>query len=420
MNSSQTLESNLLYILVQNPHLVDIVEVEENDFHYSDSKEIFNSLKEMRRDGKEINLAMLDAEMSKKGVRTSFFIEELRSDCIGIAAFDDYCAELKEMAVSRALTTLMESDEAPATIIEKARKLGEKLQTKKPKTLSEAYKEYLVEYEERKAKKGATGITTGFNIIDTEAPLEPSTLTILAARSSIGKSAFALTLARNAAEYGHNVLFISAEMSIPRLLDRLFAIMSNVPAKRFRMGDADGSIMAIKPNVEKLSHNLRFIYLPYCSSQDVYRLAAKENAKRKVDLVIVDYLQYLRDPKGKNDGEAVRIGNMTRNLKGLAGSCNCAVLALSQVNRMAAMNEGGMPELHQLRDSGAIEQDADIVLILNREERTDTFGQLIIAKNRNGEPDIKIPVTYNMGTTEFTMHSTPKPVEVIDLPYKDM
>ncbi len=115
------------------------------------------------------------------------------------------------------------------------------------------------------------------------------------------------------------------------------------------------------------------------------------------NLIIVDYIQYLKDKPQKNATNNDRIGNITRNLHSLAQELKCSILALSQVNRAT----DGMPALHNLRDSGNIEQDSEIVLILHREDREDTVAQLVIAKNRNGQIRTDGKLNFNPEITKF-------------------
>jgi replicative DNA helicase len=394
------LEADYIFLLIDNPQLIDICDTEDSDFYQLYYQTLFKILRKMRRDSSEISLQSVNIEMDKKGDGVSKLISEV-SDSVLPSQFYVLSTRIKEMSVIREQAKIMEEYKDPAIVIEKMKELAPKLQTKKSTDLSEAFDEYMIQYEERKEGIGR-GLITGFDLLDRKAPIEPGTLNILAARSSIGKSAFALTMARNVAEYGKRVLFVSAEMSIPRLLDRLLAMLSNIAADRFRKCSADQTVKLLQPDIDRLKNKLSFVYMPYGTSGDIARLVAKENAKEKLDLVVVDYLQYLRDRKKGSDNESIRIGNMTRNLKGVAGTTDTAILALSQVNRQSMNNEEGMPQLHQLRDSGAIEQDADTVLILNREERSDTLGKLVVAKNRNGESDIEIKLRFNPETTEYS------------------
>lgn len=397
-----SLEATFIALLVDNPQFIDLCDVEADDFYHLNHQEAFKALQRLRRESKEISLPILGIELDKKGVDIHSILYEIQGDGILPSQLYPFQSRIKELSVIREQAKIMEEFKDPAEVIEKMKLLSVKLETKKPKTLSEAFEDYKKQYAERKAKDGQTGLYTGFEKLDKYAPMERGTLNILAARSSIGKSALALTIARNVAEYKQTVLFISAEMSIPRLMDRLLAMISGIPAGKFRQGVADIGMSTAQATIDRLKDYLQFIYLPYGTSEDVARITAKETARRHIDLVVVDYLQYLRDHKGRSETEATRIGNMTRNLKGLAASHDCAVLALSQVNRQSSQNTEGMPELHQLRDSGAIEQDADSVFILNRGERSDTLGKLVIAKNRNGEADITINLKFNAETTEYT------------------
>jgi len=385
-------------------HVLDLIN--EDDFFSNAHKEVYSTILDIFNEGVPIDMVLLVSRLEDKNKLTSIgganYISRLASETVTSSHIVEYAQIIKKHSVSRRIAYLADSDADPRLLFPKLKKLEEELDIKKPTTLWEAFNKYEDEYNERKEWKGRTGIPTGIDFIDENAPIEKDTLTVLAARSSVGKSALALSIAKKAASGQYNVMFISAEMAISRLLDRLLAMMTKIDASKFRKAQTDDGMEQAKIAIEKIRNHLTFFYLPYSSSGDICRLVRKEHAKKPIDLVVVDYLQYLRDSKGKSDNEATRVGRMTRNFKALSGQCNNSVLVLSQVNRQAAMEEGGRPKLHHLRDSGAIEQDADIVLILNRIERDSKIATLDIAKNRNGDADIDTNLYFSPKTTLFS------------------
>ena len=397
-------------ILMNENSMIEIADfLTAKDFYHDAHSDIYTILDDMFCEGEPIDLVTLMArleDVSKlKDIGGATYLAKLMNGEQTPLHILSYGNTVKRDSVSRRIQALARLDEDPVVLIKELRLLEEELEIKIPKDLDQVFQEYAVEYEERKGKDGQTGVNTGFSFVDNNAPLEKDTLTVLAARSSSGKSAWALTAAMNAAMDGNRVMFVSAEMSIYRLMDRLLAMLTGVAAEKFRKSQADESMKAVAKDVELLKDRLIFHYLPRSSSAEICKLVRKEHAKNNIDLVVVDYLQYLNDSKGKNDNEATRVGKMTRNFKALSGQCNNAVIALSQVNRAAAMENDGRPKIHQLRDSGAIEQDADTVLILNRINKDSTVATLDIAKNRNGDADMSTVLLFDHKTTFFSQQS---------------
>lgn len=404
MLKDNQLETSTLAMLVHNPELIKLAGLELEDFDNHYHREVYKTLTTMDIEGTKIAIPTLQIELEKNNVTGAKSLVKLMTsidpDAYNVELLPEYVKELKELRGKRELRISLNEGGSIDKVFNKVKQIELRLTETKVKDLEECFFDYMSEYKERKNHK--IGIDTGFKMIDELAPMEAGTLNILAARSSIGKSALALNMAYNAASAGHKVLFVSAEMSICRLLDRLFALMTGVEAWKFRKSNADNSMQNLSELVKEFKKHLQFIYVPYGTSLDICRIIKKETMKEKKDLVVVDYLQYLRDAKKGGENGAERIGNMTRNFKGIAGECNLALLVLSQVNRQSAMEEDGRPKLHQLRDSGSIEQDADSVMMLNRVDKESVSGTLDILKNRNGQADVCIKLSFNPRTTKFS------------------
>ncbi len=290
----------------------------------------------------------------------------------------------EELAKRKIWKKYGELKNAPLEFIAEMKKIEIDFIEKRFNTIVEDSEEYEKEYNERKkrVKKGkAISLITGFKFIDQNIGIEKKSLVILAAKTSVGKSALALNIALNASLYGQRVLFISAEMTISRLMDRVYAQLTGVSATKFKYANADHSLPLARNDIKEIKDKLKFIYLPQGTSEEVCRLVNREAQIKPIDLIVVDYIQLLKDTMGRGETNAQRVGNITSNLRGLATTLNCSVLALSQVNREAT----GRPKLHNLRDSGCIEQDSDIVLILHREGRGDVVASLEVAKARDGK-----------------------------------
>jgi replicative DNA helicase len=263
-------------------------------------------------------------------------------------------------------------------------------------------KPYLEEAFERierisKQKGALRGISTGFNGLDSLlSGLQNSDLIILAARPSMGKSSLALDIAKNVALKEKKAVGIfSLEMSKDQLIDRLISSESNIDSWKLRQGmlSSDGDqndFVCIQHALGTLSEAPIFIDdASSCSVLQMRAMARRLQASHGLGLIVVDYLQLI-EPNNKIMNSVQQITEISRQLKGLARELNIPVLALSQLSRAVEQRTPKVPRLSDLRDSGSIEQDADVVLFIYREdvyqEESPRKGvaDIIIAKHRNG------------------------------------
>lgn len=214
-----------------------------------------------------------------------------------------------------------------------------------------------------------TGVSTGFNRLDElTSGLQPSDLIVIAGRPSMGKTAFCLNVAQNAAEAGNPVVIFSLEMSKEQLMQRLLAARAKVDLYRLRSGklkDEDWNKLTTAIGILHESP----IFIDDTPAQSVLEIKAKARRLARQDgikLVIVDYLQLMRGRHDANNREQ-EISDISRSLKAMAKELNVPVIALSQLSRMPERREEKRPQLADLRESGAIEQDADVVAFVYRE-----------------------------------------------------
>jgi replicative DNA helicase len=236
------------------------------------------------------------------------------------------------------------------------------------------------------------GVPTGFTDLDQlTGGLQKSDLVIVAARPSVGKTAFALGMAYGAAvQHGKTVGVFSLEMSAEQLVQRLLATETGVDSHRLRLGQIDDHEWdRISRAFGKLAEAK--IYIDDSSGLNVMELRSKARrlqAEQGVDLIIVDYLQLMHSRRSEN--RVQEISEISRGLKGLARELNVPVVALSQLSRAVESRSDHRPMLSDLRESGSIEQDADIVMFIYRDEVYDPntekkgIAELIVAKHRNG------------------------------------
>ena len=278
--------------------------------------------------------------------------------------------------------------------------------------LTEAFEEITKLAEQ---KSHMAGVPTGFTDVDNLFHgLRGGDLVILAARPGVGKTSFALNLATNAAKAGTSVAFFSLEMSASQLVQRILCAEARVSLSKIRGGfiaDADWGAIA------DASNRLSKIDLYIDDTPGLSILEARAKARRELrhaqgnGLIIVDYLQLMQPPQARRDGNrAVEVGEISRGLKILAKEMDMPVIALSQLSRAVEMRGKKRPQLSDLRESGSIEQDADIVMFIDRsmdemeaesEGRPDLgTAELIVAKHRNG-PTKDIPLAFISEYTRF-------------------
>lgn len=253
--------------------------------------------------------------------------------------------------------------------------------------------------ELHKDKGKLRGVPTGYRDLDNVlAGLQPSDLIILAARPSMGKTAFALNLAHNVAVKSEQpVLLFSLEMSKEQLVDRLLAAEAGVNAWNLRTGNLTDD------DFEKIGHAMGTlseaqIYIddtPGITVSDMRTKARREAHQRPLGLIIVDYLQ-LMSGGSRFGGDANRvqeISEISRGLKGIARELNVPIIALSQLSRSVESRSPQIPQLADLRESGSIEQDADVVAFIYREDyynpetENKNIARILIKKHRNGPTD---------------------------------
>lgn len=263
--------------------------------------------------------------------------------------------------------------------------------------ISEVVKSSMALLEELKKKGSAvTGVPTGFTALDNlTAGLQKSTLVIVAARPGVGKTSFALNIAENAAiKHKVPVAIFSLEMSKEELVNRVLSSEALVPSGKMRIGDLSASEMT------KLAHSLPGIinapiYIddtPGISVSEIRAKCRRMKLEKNIGLVVIDYLQ-LMESRSKSDNRAQEVAEISRSLKIMSKELEIPVITLSQLNRMSEGRKDKRPQIADLRESGAIEQDADMVLLLynpdmalaEEDAQKSNVVECIVAKHRGGE-----------------------------------
>ena len=248
------------------------------------------------------------------------------------------------------------------------------------------------------------GLKTYFNRLDDKlGGLQKSDLIVLAARPSVGKTSFALNLALNVAKDNISVGIFSMEMSLDQIVDRLIAAQSGVSVWKMRTGKLGDELQETTRACEELKGLPLFIDdSPSPNILQMRAMARRLQSEHGLGLLVVDYLQ-LMSARRNYDSPVQQVTEISRGLKGLAKELNIPIIAISQLSRAVEQRDGHRPKLSDLRDSGSIEQDADLVMFIHRDDKIKdrdklnpdqiNTAQLIIAKHRNGptgEIDFKI------------------------------
>lgn len=277
-------------------------------------------------------------------------------------------------------------------------------------SLKDALPEAFERLEKLHEHKGMLrGLATGFRDLDNMlSGLQKSDLIILAARPSMGKTTLALDIARmSATTHEKSVLVFSLEMSSQQLVDRMLSAESRVNAWNLRTGSlsSDRDFSQIRDSLDKLAKAKIFIDdQPGNSIVKMKALSRRLKAEKGLDLIVVDYLQLMTTNKNY-DSMVNQVTEISRSLKSLAKELDVPVLALSQLSR-AVESRGGKPRLSDLRDSGSIEQDADVVMFIHREDKgkdeseKTNIAEILIEKHRNG-PTGKVELYFDEKTTTF-------------------
>ena len=407
-------------LLLVNEHMSQVVDVLSSEEFYSRShRVIYRAVVDLYNRGEAIDFLTLQDELRRRGELEAAggteYLSKLTDVVPSAANVQHYAGIVRETAALRALiqattdilTTAYQETERADQLLDQAEsrifEIAERRVTSDLIPLKDVVKrtmEHLLDIEGR----GVTGLKTGFADLDElTAGLQPGELIVLASRPSIGKTTFALNLAERVAanplvDERKSVAIFSLEMSVQQLAQNLLCLHERIDAQRVRKG------MLSKEERVKLGRAAQVLYevpiyvndSPSLSALSLRAKARRLKRQHDIQLIIVDYLQLMEPPPVDNRQQ--QVAEISRALKGLARELGVPVLALSQLNRSPEAREDHRPRLADLRESGAIEQDADVVLLLHRDDAYDPnknpgLAELDVAKQRNG-PTGKVRLTF--------------------------
>lgn len=379
----------------------------EEDFYRPEHRLLYRRILELYNKGTIPNILSLvevlrqNDELNKVGVE---LVGSLSNAAYTTAFAELHAKKIKEKSTLRKL--ILASDSISYEASQDLQSLPEILDNAEKKIFAITSLNESSEFEElppilervlAKIKTGTVeGVKCGMPELDNITNgFQNSDLILLAARPSMGKTAFALNVALNAANRNYAVAIFSLEMSKEQIAKRFFSIDSQINALKIMKGKLeDGDDKILNESYERLC-NLK-VFIDDTAGISVMELRSKARrlkTSKNISLIVIDYLQLMQGSAGKKSAEINRqqeISEISRSLKGLARELNVPVIALSQLSRNVELRADKKPQLSDLRESGSLEQDADIVMFLyrpeyyNHNEDNEGSAELIIAKNRNG------------------------------------
>ncbi|MDQ3346714.1 MAG: replicative DNA helicase [Acidobacteriota bacterium] len=403
-------------ILVHNEAFNHAAElIDSRDFFRDAHRRIFDRMVALSERGDAIDFVTLKEELSRGGdleeVGGPAYIASLADGVPRSANVEYYARIVKEKSTLRSLihsankilTEAYEAEEEPDLILDEAERAIFAIAEDRIRAgfvpLKDLVQSSFATIEKLQQHKGTvTGVATGFVDLDEmTSGLQPSDLILVAARPSMGKTSFVLNIAQHiGTSTDMTVGFFSLEMSKEQLFMRMLTSEARIDAHRFRTGYLN------EKDYGRLSHALGTlaearVYIDDTASIGVLEMRAKARrlkAEHGLHLLVIDYIQLMQG-RGRFESRQAEIASISRSLKGLAKELNVPIVALSQLSRASETRADHRPQLSDLRESGALEQDADVVMFIYREEqyrdadgnaRQDAEGtaEIIIGKQRNG------------------------------------
>ena len=395
------------------------------DFYRQDHRLIFTAARTLSNAGKPIDVITiaeaLEGAGSLAGIGGLAYIGGLAQNTPSAANIKHYAGIVHERAQQRRLLALaieiQASCSAPgadvAEIISQADAAMVQLidtGTDEPARLYDAMADAIKDIDDRATGNRQSGLLTGIADFDAiTGGLEPGQLVIVAARPSVGKTAFALNVADHIAQRGGTTAFFTLEMTRREITQRLLALRAGVSVTAMRSGQLDGNQWSRISACQAKSEGQQLLLIDRSAIGVPYIRAAARKIKRQhgLGLIVVDYLQLMR---GEGQNRTQEIGSLSRGLKALAKELHVPIIALAQLNRGTEARPDKRPMLSDLRDSGEVEQDADIVAMLHREELHNPapewigLAELIVRKNRNG-PLGDLVLDLDGPTMKFTKYT---------------
>ncbi|EHM51738.1 MAG: replicative DNA helicase [Yokenella regensburgei] len=439
-HSIEAEQSVLGGLMLDNERWDDVAErVVSDDFYTRPHRHIFTEMARLQETGSPIDLITLAESLERQGQLDSVggfaYLAELSKNTPSAANISAYADIVRERAVVREMISVANeiaeagfdpqgrtSEDLLDLAESRVFKIAESRANKDegPKNIADVLDATVARIEKlfQQPHDGVTGVNTGYDDLNKKtAGLQPSDLIIVAARPSMGKTTFAMNLVENAAMLQDKpVLIFSLEMPSEQIMMRSLASLSRVDQTRIRTGQLDDEDWARISGTMGILLEKRNIYIDDSSglTPTEVRSRARRIAREHggLGLIMIDYLQLMRVPS-LSDNRTLEIAEISRSLKALAKELQVPVVALSQLNRSLEQRADKRPVNSDLRESGSIEQDADLIMFIYRDEvyheNSDLKGiaEIIIGKQRNG-PIGTVRLTFNGQWSRFDNYAGPQ------------
>lgn len=431
MPQDQNAENTVLGAMLLSSDILQeaLTELREDDFYRGSNRTIFNTMRDMFDESQPVDPVSLADALRSRGkfemVGGANRILDLGSNTLALANWHRHAEILRRdctlrkiiEASTRIITLAYDAPGDTKEVVDSAERMLLEVTDRDVRSNYTSIEDLMVEVndlikEVSENQDDMLGVKTGFPSIDNLLlGMQPGQMVVVGARPGVGKTSFALSLAVNAAERGAAVALFSLEMSKMEVGQRLLAAEAKVGLQSIRSGHIGREDW---PAIIQASSTLADLDImvddtPGTTITEVRAKARRMLHGKKKGLVVLDYLQ-LVTPSHHNDNHSVEVGEISRGVKIMAKDLGVPVVALSQLSRVSEGRTGKRPQLSDLRDSGSIEQDADIVILLDRsmteeeaarDDRPDmNVTHFIVAKNRSGPIDT-VPVMFIPGSTKF-------------------
>ena len=426
-------EANVLAAMLLSAEVVEeaLVELRDEDFYRPSHRTLFQAMRDMYDKTVPIDAVSLADHLTSMGkleqVGGEAYIVELMGRTIALVNWQHHAGIVRRDSMLREIigatnqinALAHDAPEDTKEVIERAESMllsvTEREVRNSYRTLTDFMVEAYNEAEEVSRNQGAAhGVPTGFSRLDRILlGLREGQLVIIGARPAVGKTSFALNLALNAASEGYTVAFFSLEMSGKEIAQRFICAHAQINMSNFRTGRISPQEWA---NINEATQDLSRLDIliddtPGTTVTEIRAKARRMLHNKEKAVVILDYLQLVSPPAGRRaENRSVEVSEMSRALKIMAKELAVPVISLSQLSRAVESRTGKRPQLSDLRESGSIEQDADIVMFLDRSSNEQEAGRddrppegitrIIVAKNRSG-PIGDVDLVFLPASTKF-------------------
>lgn len=387
--------------------------IDKDVFYHKGNGVVFETILGMWRKNIPIDMISVYLELIKNGhdtIRsygTAWYIVELTKNVVSSASLEHHAAILRGMYINREMHTITNSGLGEEDGFDSINVISSKISALREKVVLDDFRGIddvmvsLHTHMDLVKHKELTGVTTGFKMLDKiTGGLQPGGLYIIGARPSVGKSAFMGKMVFNAAKQNYNVGVISLEMTDNQIAARISSLATDIEYWRIyrnRMIDEQQAQYFYRKTAEVAELPIMISDKTGVDIGEIKAKIARLRRKSKIDVLYIDYLQLLdTDDKARNSNREQQVGQISRGLKLLAKDYHIPIVVLAQLNRVSEQSGDKKPKLHNLRESGSLEQDADGVIFIHRDamsgikedengNSTDGQADILIAKWRDGE-----------------------------------